>query len=115
MRGLYGLKSEILKYIARYEANIDDIARPLDCSVTVDMPYAVCDVTISLRFMQDENGLVIENMNTKENLIGFFNPIPPFKLEHDYPVLCVIYMKTSVNDEVHIQYFNDSEEVRIIS
>lgn len=91
MRGLYGLKSEVLRFIARYEGErIHDITRPLDSSVSIDVPYGICDVTLTLRFMLEENGLVIESMNTKENLIGFYNPIPPFKIEHDYPVLCVV-------------------------
>lgn len=55
------------------------------------MPYGVCDVTIPLRFSLEANGLTLEKMKTKENIIGFYNPIPPFKIEHDYPVLCILY------------------------
>lgn len=50
-------------------------------------------------------------MRTKENILGFYNPIPPFKLEHDCPVLCIIYKKPSEGDVVHINYYRDDEEV----
>jgi hypothetical protein len=60
MRGLYGLKSEIKKYIARFEGErIYQIARPLDTSVTTEMPYGICDVTIALRFSLENEGLTL--------------------------------------------------------
>lgn len=115
MRGLYGSKAEIKKYINRHPGDrINEIMKPLNTSVVMDMPYAICDVTIPLRFSLESNGLVLEKMKTKENIMGFFNPIPPFKLEYDYPVLCIIYKKPSEGDVVHIDYFNDDEEVKIL-
>ena len=46
-------------------------------------------MTVGLRFALDQSGLLIPRMQTKQNLMGFYNPIPPFKKE--LPVLCVIY------------------------
>jgi hypothetical protein len=53
-------------------------------------------------------------------LLGFYNPIPPFKQES--PVLCIVYvlnaqdpMMLREQDLVHVDYFNDREEVKIFS
>ena len=46
------------------------------------MPFGIADVTIPLRFCLDETGLKIVRMKTKSNIIGFYNPIPPFQEEH---------------------------------
>jgi len=77
------------------------------------MPYGICDVTIPIWFSLEANGLLLEKSKTKENILGFYNPIPPFKLEHDFPVLCIIYSVGGENDTVHVNYYNDEEEVMI--
>jgi hypothetical protein len=88
----------------------------LDDSVAIDMPYCVSDVTVAIRFALEKQGLLLEKMKTKENLLGFFNPIPPFKNEHDHPVLCLIYKKPieQGQDTIYVKYFNDDEEVKIV-
>ena len=81
----------------------------------------MADVTIALRFALEvaTGGLHLEKMRTKQNLLGFYNPIPPFK--QDKPVLCIVYvlngdpMRLREQDMVHVDYFNDREEVRIFS
>lgn len=89
--------------------------RGLDDSIALDMPFCISDVTIPVRFALDENGLILEKMKTKENILGFFNPIPPFKEEHDHPVLCIVYRKPAQDpDTFHINYYSDSEEVKIL-
>lgn len=46
--------------------------------------------------------------------MGFFNPIPSFRNDHSHPVLCLVYKKPSIdNDAIHIDYYKDSEEVKI--
>lgn len=73
----------------------------------------MADVTIAIRFAMDvpSGGLHLEKMRTKQNLLGFYNPIPPFKQEQ--PVLCVVYVLNRAQDEIHIDYYNDREEVKI--
>ena len=71
-----------------------------------DMPYGICDVTVPIRFCLDANGLKLESMSTKENLLGFYNPIPKFRPEHEYPVLCIIY-KEGLEGPIHINYYSD--------
>jgi hypothetical protein len=84
--------------------------RDLNQTVAVEMPYGICDVTIPIRFSLDDEGLRIESMKTKENLMGFYNPIPPFKEEHNHPVLCIIYTRPNIDPETyHIEYYNDTE------
>jgi len=80
----------------------------------------VADVTLAVRFALDPNtgGVHFPRMQTKQNIMGFYNPIPPFKRDYDNPVLCVIYTLNeslpNIDDEnyqppqtMHIQYFTD--------
>jgi hypothetical protein len=64
-------------------------------------------------------------MSTKSNLMGFYNPIPPFKKEYDSPVFCLIYtlgeplpegdiQVRPPPKELHIKYFTDRQEVKIL-
>ena len=55
------------------------------------MPEFVSDVTVFLRFILEEKGLHVKCKTTKNDIMGFFNPIPPFMKEHDYPYLCIVY------------------------
>ena len=73
------------------------INKSVDSSVVANNPYGVVDVTIPLRFMLDTSteSLHIEKMKTKQNIMGFYNPIPPFKKEYDHPVLCIVYVKNA--------------------
>lgn len=71
------------------------------------------DVTTPVRFNIEEHGIKLLG-KTKAHVMGFFNPIPPFKREHDYPVLCIVYKKPSENANViHVKYYNDNEDVNI--
>lgn len=49
------------------------------------MPDFIADVTIFARFALDEKGLLLKCKSTKTDIMGFFNPIPPFMREHAYP------------------------------
>ena len=113
LRALYGSKSQIKKYLKRFEGSMHRIERKEQDSIASNDPYCVADVTIALRFAMDvaAGGLLLERMRTKQNLLGFYNPIPPFKQEQ--PVLCVVYVLNRAQDEVHIGYYNDREEVKI--
>jgi hypothetical protein len=66
-------------------------------------------------------------MQTKQNLLGFYNPIPPFKREYENPVLCLVYtlgeplpegfyadLAARPPQKLHIDYFNDRQEVKIV-
>ena len=88
------------------------LRREHDSTVSND-PYCVADVTIAIRFNLEHAGVHLQKMKTKSNIMGFYNPIPPFKKEYDTPVLCVVYMRNS-EDVVHIDYFSDREEVKIL-
>ena len=52
----------------------------------------------------------------KQSIIGFYNPIPPcLPIEHENPMLCVIYKKTIVSEdsnekveEIEIKYFRET-------
>ena len=86
-------------------------------------PYCVADVTLALRFALDANigGLHLMKMQTKQNIMGFYNPIPPFKQEYDTPVLCIVYVLNASDPErpqerdiIHIDYFKDHQEVKIV-
>eukprot|EP00347_Sterkiella_histriomuscorum_P020714 403336759 len=117
MRALYGQKSEIKKYIARFADRnlINDILKPINAEISSEMPYGICDVTIPIRFGLEGKGVIFEKMRTKENILGFYNPIPPFKLEHDCPVLCIIFKRPAQNaDQVYINYFRDDQNVEIL-
>jgi len=89
------------------------IERKEQDSIASNDPYCVADATIALRFAMDvaSGGLVLEKMRTKQNLLGFYNPIPPFKQES--PVLCVVYVLNQAADVINISYYNDKEEVKI--
>ena len=88
-------------------------------------PACVADVTLAIRFSLDPNlpGLYIPKMSTKQNLMGFFNPIPPFKKEYENPVLCLIYtigeampdpQRDVVAANLHITFYSDRQEVKIL-
>lgn len=81
--------------------------------MTSQVPNFIVDVTTPVRFNLDDAGLKLMG-KTKSSIMGFYNPIPEFMTEHDHPVLCIIYKKSTGNDQVlHVKYFNDSEDVFI--
>ena len=62
-------------------------------------------------------------MRTKENLMGFYNLIPPF-VQNQQKVLCIIYAKgngvdlidlDNPNTKIYVGYYSDQEEVKISS
>ncbi|CDW77329.1 UNKNOWN [Stylonychia lemnae] len=116
MRALYGQKSEIKKFIDRFQGGdrLNQITSPYESSFVSEMPYGISDVTIPIRFSLEPNGLTLEKMKTKENILGFFNPIPPFRMEHDNPVLCIIYKRQEESDTIRVSYYSDDEEVKIL-
>ncbi len=80
------------------------------------MPFQICDVTVAVRFATEpESGLHLQPGKTKENILGFYNPIPAFMPEHEHPVLCIVYKRPLLegNDSVHVEYFADHEEVKL--
>lgn len=96
MRAFYGSKDHIKKYLEVYlsQNRMQEISLPIESDSITDMPTCICDVTIPLRFVLEPNtGLVLEKMNTKDSVFGFFNPIPPFMLNHSHPILCIIFTK----------------------
>ena len=117
-RALYGSQSKIKEYINKFKDNIESINRTYQDSISMDMPFGIADVTIPIRFcLEPLTGLKIEKMRTKEHILGFFNPIPPFLAEHDNPVLCIVYKDFTDPlyplGVVHINYYSDQEEVSI--
>lgn len=81
--------------------------------VTSETPLFIADVTTSVRFNLDEKGIKLMG-KTKANIMGFFNPIPTFKREHEYPVLCVVYKRPSIDNETSIvDYYKDNDNVSI--
>jgi hypothetical protein len=57
---------------------------------------------------------MLQGSKTKENIMGFFNPMPAFMKEHDTPVLCIVYKKPQEQGEtIFISYFKDDEDVDI--
>ena len=81
--------------------------------VTIQTPLYIADVTSSVRFNIEDHGLKLQG-KTKANIMGFYNPIPPFKREHDYPVLCLVYKKPREdNSKIYVTYYNDNEDVSI--
>ena len=129
-RAFYGQKSEIAKYLARLqEAGLHRVYRSFDQALEPNEPACVADVTLGVRFSLDSTvpGLFIPKMQTKQNLLGFYNPIPPFKREYENPVLCLVYtlgepllegfnadLAAKPPQNLHIDYFNDRQEVKII-
>jgi hypothetical protein len=82
------------------------------------MPDYIADVTIFARFALDDKGLTLKCKNTKSDIMGFFNPIPPFMMGHEHPSLCIVYKKKGSREEgyrnvVHIDYFKDKQDVII--
>ena len=90
----------------------------------------MADVTLGIRFSLDSTlpGLFIPKMQTKQNLLGFYNPIPPFKRGYDNPVLCLVYtlgerLPEGVNEDLAAEpprnlykhYFSDRQEVKIVA
>ena len=73
----------------------------------------MCDVTVSIRFVLEKNGLYLLGKKTKESIIGFYNPIPQFLREHKSPTLCIIYQKPNEGENIYIEYFKDSEPVKL--
>ena len=84
----------------------------------------MADVTLAIRFSLEPSvpGLLIPRMTTKQNLMGFYNPIPPFKKEYENPVLCIVYtlreplpegpnadLAARPPRELHIDYFTDRQ------
>lgn len=122
LRALYGLKSEIKKYLKRFEGDMARILRKDSDSVASNDPYCVADVTIAVRFAMDPavGGLHLVKMQTKQNIMGFYNPIPPFRKESDTPVLCLVYVLNSqdparlTNDAIHVDYYSDQSEVKLL-
>jgi hypothetical protein len=117
LRAYYGQKSQIQKHLERFKSDLSRLARKPTDSVVPNEPFCVADVTLALRFALEpsKHGLVLERMNTKQHILGFYNPIPPFKQESDHPVLCVIYSLNARDDLVQISYFRDIQEVKIVA
>ena len=107
MRALYGQKNVIADYV--------ESSRPIQelRGVPPRTPHFMLDVTIPIRFALDKGKLHLQKMASKQNLVGFFNPIPPFKREADRPVLCVIYTLNNDPSKVWICYYSDKAEVII--
>ena len=129
-RAFYGSKSEIQRWLAKYQdkqANLKNLYRSPSQTVEPNEPFGVSDATIALRFALDVNagGLYFPRMQTKQNIMGFYNPIPPFKKEYENPVLCVVYTlgerAPSMGEgefvapkTLHIDYYSDKQEVKIV-
>ena len=69
-RALYGQKSEIQRYVARFQdnkANLVNLYRKSSQSVEPNEPFCVADVTIACQFGLDTNinGLHFPRMQTK--------------------------------------------------
>jgi hypothetical protein len=81
--------------------------------VTAETPLFVADVTTPVRFNLEEHGIKLLG-KTKANIMGFYNPIPSFKREHDYPVLCIVFKRPrTAPNTIHVEYFNDNQDVII--
>jgi len=65
----------------------------------INVPKLVLDVTIPARYsldiVPDKEGKVgLRISGNKQNLVGFFNPIPScLPVESENPYLCIIYKK----------------------
>ena len=102
----------------------ETIARDSDVNVTVpfaNLPNLVLDVTIPVRHSLDPKpdpaGKVGLRINRKkQNLVGFFNPIPScLPNESSNPYLCIVY-KTYTSDGAEIveSYHRENSKVMIL-
>ena len=102
----------------------DTITRDSDVNVSApfaNLPNLVLDVTIPVRHSldpkPDSDGKVGLRINRKkQNLVGFFNPIPScLPNESSNPYLCIVY-KTFTSDGAEIieSYHRESSKVMIL-
>ena len=103
VRAYYGLKTDIKKYLhLAYD----------DTQIQEDLgDLMIVNVTIATRFHLDTKLKGINMASTKQNLLGFFNPIPSFMPEHESPWLCIIYKR---GEETFTEYFKDNQPVKIL-
>lgn len=61
MRALYGDKNKISNYIKRYQEGdrLEELMRPLNNSVRIEEQISICDVTITMRFLLEDQGICI--------------------------------------------------------
>mmetsp|Transcript_19466 Transcript_19466/g.18582 ORF Transcript_19466/g.18582 Transcript_19466/m.18582 type:complete len:200 (+) Transcript_19466:1906-2505(+) len=114
LRAFYGSKRDIEEYLLS-DPRIQ-ITYQNDQHYFYDLPKFICDVTIFCRFHLDQTGLNLKCKDTKNDVMGFFNPIPPFVVGHQTPHLCVIYKRgdgVELSNRITVQYFRDSDTVKI--
>lgn len=93
LRAYYGQKSKIVKYLETRSSDLNQIERKTTDSISNNDPYCMADVTVAIWFALDaqKGGLHLQKMSTKTNIMGFYNPIPPYLVDNEHPVLCIIY------------------------
>ena len=93
----------------------------------VKVPPLVLDVTIPVRYSLDptpdsDDKVGLRITGNKQNLVGFFNPIPScLKFESENPYLCIIYkrhLKSERPDdsvfEIAESYYREKSKVEIL-
>ena len=130
----YGSKLAIQCHIAEQRSRTtpnefeDMIKRSADIPNThFNVPNLIIDVTIPVRYMLDniadkEGKVGLRISGKKQNLVGFFNPIPScLPTETENPYLCIIYKKQLVSkneaescSEISESYFKENSKVEIL-